>query len=81
MPFPQLENTLTYWDDGDDGNGTAQDDALAQIVSTINRNNEVFEVDMAVTFTLVTGTEIVFPDAATDPYTSSLNSQLQSTLN
>lgn len=69
-----------FWDDGDDANGDAQEDALAQVVSTLNRNNEVFEVDMAVTFTLVTGTELVFPDPATDPYTGSLNGQLQSTL-
>lgn len=69
-----------FWDDGDDGNGTAQDDALAQVVSTLNRTNEVFEVDMAVTFTLVTGTEIIYPDAATDPYSGNLNSELQSNL-
>ncbi|MCH7523688.1 MAG: proprotein convertase P-domain-containing protein [Bacteroidetes bacterium] len=69
-----------FWDDGNAGNGDAQEDALAQVVSTLNRSNEVFEVDMAVTFTLVTGTEIIYPDAATDPYTDSLNSELQSIL-
>ncbi|MUU79383.1 reprolysin-like metallopeptidase [Winogradskyella endarachnes] len=69
-----------FWDDGNATNGSAQDDALAQVVSTLNRVNEVFEVDMAVTFTLVTGTEIIYPDASTDPYTNSLNSELQSTL-
>lgn len=69
-----------FWDDGNNANGDAQDDAFAQLVATLNRNNEVFEVDMAVTFTLVSGTELVFPNAATDPYSGSLNSQLQSTL-
>ncbi|MCB0398295.1 MAG: proprotein convertase P, partial [Winogradskyella sp.] len=69
-----------FWDDGNAGNGNAQVDALAQVVATLNRSNEVFEVDMAVTFTLVTGTEIIYPDAASDPYTGSFNSQLQSTL-
>ena len=69
-----------YWDDGDAGNGDAQQDALAQVVSTLNRMNEVFEVDMAVTFNLVNGTEIIYPDAATDPYTGSLNGQVQNTL-
>ena len=70
-----------FWDDGDDSNGTAQEDALAELVSTLNRNNEVFEVDMAVTFTLVTGTELVYPDPATDPYGSGgLNGALQSVL-
>lgn len=69
-----------YWDDGNAGNGNAQDDALAQVVSTLNRNNEVFEVDMAITFQLVTGTELIYANAATDPYTGNFNSQLQSTL-
>uniref|UniRef100_A0A7S2PMH9 Fibronectin type-III domain-containing protein n=1 Tax=Leptocylindrus danicus TaxID=163516 RepID=A0A7S2PMH9_9STRA len=69
-----------FWDDGDAGNGDAQEDALAQVVSTLNRSNEVFEVDMAITFQLVTGTELIYPNAATDPYTGSYNSQLQSTL-
>ncbi|WP_439153065.1 thrombospondin type 3 repeat-containing protein [Winogradskyella sp.] len=69
-----------FWDDGDAGNGGAQEDALAQVVSTLNRSNEVFEVDMAVSFTLVTGTEIIFPDAATDPYAGAFNGELQNTL-
>ncbi|OZV71029.1 reprolysin-like metallopeptidase [Winogradskyella aurantia] len=69
-----------FWDDGNNANGNAQQDALAQVVSTLNRNNEVFEVDMAVTFTLVSGTNIIYPSAATDPYTGSFNSQLQTTL-
>ncbi len=70
-----------FWDDGDDGNGDAQEDALAQVVSTLNRNNEVFEWDMAVTFSLVTGTELVYPDPSTDPYGGGgLNGALQSTL-
>ncbi|MGB1231796.1 MAG: reprolysin-like metallopeptidase [Winogradskyella sp.] len=70
----------TFWDDANAGNGDAQDDTLAQVVATLNRVNEVFEVDMAVTFTLVTGTEIIYPDTATDPYTGSFNNELQTTL-
>ncbi|MDO1501936.1 thrombospondin type 3 repeat-containing protein [Winogradskyella maritima] len=70
-----------FWDDGDDTNGTAQEDALAQVVSTLNRNNEVFEWDMAVTFTLVNGIELIYPDPASDPYGGGgLNGALQSTL-
>ncbi len=69
-----------HWDDGNAGNGDAQDDALAQVVSTLNRNNEVFEVDMAITFQLVTGTELIFPNPSSDPYTGNPNTQLQSTL-
>ncbi len=68
------------WDDGDDTNGTVQEDALAQVVSTLNRANEIFEIDMAITMTLVSGIDILYTDAATDPYTGSLNSELQNTL-
>ncbi len=66
-----------FWDDGDASNGDAQADALAQVVSTLNRCNEVFEVDMAVTFTLVTGTEIIYSNADTDPYDNNFNTELQ----
>ncbi|MGF1555100.1 reprolysin-like metallopeptidase [Paucihalobacter sp.] len=69
-----------FWDDGNPGNGNAQEDALAQVVATLNRSNEVFEVDMAVTFQLVSGISIIYPNAATDPYTGNLNAQLQTTL-
>ncbi len=69
-----------FWDDGDAGNGDAAEDALAQVVATLNRSNEVFEVDMAVTFTLVTGTEIIYTDTATDPYGGNFNGELQATL-
>jgi len=69
-----------FWDDGNAANGDAKDDALAQVVSTLNRVNEVFEVDMAVSFTLVTGTEIIYENTSLDPYTGNYNSQLQTTL-
>ncbi len=69
-----------FWDDGDNTNGDAVADALAAMVSTLNRNNEVFEVDMAVTFELVDNTTIIYTDAATDPYGGNLNGELQSTL-
>lgn len=65
-----------FWDDGNNANGDAQADALAQVVSTLNRTNEVFEVDMAVTFQLVSGTSIIYPDATTDPYSSNFSSLL-----
>jgi len=68
------------WNDGDDSNGTAKDDALAQVVSTLNRVNEVYEVDMAIHFTLVTGTEIIYDNKSSDPYKQELNLELQETL-
>ncbi len=73
------------WDDGDASNGTPQEDALAKLVSTLNRNNETYEVDMAITFELINGVQyngndLIFDDAATDPYTGNFNAELQSTL-
>jgi subtilisin-like proprotein convertase family protein len=67
-----------FWDDGDDTNGTDQEDALAQVVSTLDRMNEVFEVDMAITFTLINGTELIY--SGTDPYGGNLNGDLQTNL-
>lgn len=72
------------WDDGDDSNGIASEDAFAQVVSSINRMNEIFEVDMAIRFQLVSGVEIVYPFAESDPFddddTNDLNEDLQITL-
>ncbi len=63
------------WDDGDASNGDAKEDALAKLVSTLNRSNEIFEVEMAITFQLINGVQyngndLIFDNAATDPYTS-----------
>lgn len=69
-----------FWGDNDNSNGTNQDDAFAEVVSTINRNNEIYETEIAATFSLVSNTSLVFPNPSTDPYTGSFNNQLQSTL-
>jgi hypothetical protein len=71
-----------FWDDGNLANGDATADAVAQMVSTLNRNNEIYEVDLAITFQLVSGANIIYNNPSTDPYTGfgSLSSQLQSTL-
>ena len=58
--------------------------ALAAINATIARVNAVFEVDMAVTFELVDADELIYTNAATDPYSGNLNNwnaELQNTLN
>lgn len=55
--------------------------ALAAINATITRVNEVFETDLGVTLELVANNDlIIFTDPTTDPYSSSFNSQVQSTL-
>ena len=59
-----------YHDDGNAGNGDAVADALAAINTTLNRVNEVFETDMAVTFELVNATQLIYTNAATDPYSN-----------
>ncbi|QMU65087.1 MAG: hypothetical protein GKR88_12840 [Flavobacteriaceae bacterium] len=58
--------------------------ALAAINVTLARVNAVFEADMAVTFELVDADELIYTDAATDPYSDNLanwNAELQNTLN
>lgn len=57
-----------YHDDGNAGNGDAVADALAAINTTLSRVNEIFETDMAVTFELVDATQLIYTNAATDPY-------------
>ncbi|WP_052461142.1 zinc-dependent metalloprotease [Psychroserpens mesophilus] len=72
-----------FWNDGNAGNGGPQEDALAQMISTLNRVNEVFEVDMAITFLLVNTADDLAIDlvySGTDPYGGNLNGDLQANL-
>lgn len=54
---------------------------LAAINNTVTRVNALYEKDLAVHFNLVDNLNIIYLDPATDPYTTSYNSQLQNTLN
>jgi len=54
--------------------------ALAAINATMTRVNGVFENDFNVTMQLINNTTIIYTNAATDPYSGNLNTQLQSTL-
>lgn len=74
-----------FWDDGNNANGIDRQDALAQVVSTLNRSNEVFEVDMAITFQLVDtvddpALDIIYSPSFPDPYGANLNAGLQANL-
>ena len=78
----------TYHDDGISGNGDAVADALAAINATLNRVNDIFETDMAITFQLVNAPQLIYTNAATDPYSpastgadGAWSTELQSTLN
>ncbi|WP_422082234.1 reprolysin-like metallopeptidase [Ulvibacterium sp.] len=65
-----------------DHHGGTVADALAAINATVTRVNEVFETDLAITLELVaTNDQVIFTDAATDPYDGNLNFQVQTTLN
>lgn len=56
-------------------------DALAGINATLTRVNEVFETDLGVTLELIPNNDqIIYTNASTDPYSDSLNSQVQSTI-
>ena len=83
MAMSVTSEYTAYWDDGNAGNGGPQDDALAQLISTLNRNNEVFEIDMAITFVLVDTADDPALDLiyeGTDPYGGNLNGDLQTNL-
>ncbi|WP_353088969.1 reprolysin-like metallopeptidase [Flavobacterium sp.] len=55
--------------------------ALAAVNNTMTRVNGVFENDFNARMVLIANTDLViYTDAATDPYTTNYNSQLQSTL-
>ena len=85
MALSVTQEYTSFWDDGDDSNGTDRDDALAQMVSTLNRTNDVFEVDMAITFVLVDtaddpALDLIYSPSFPDPYGTNLNGDLQSNL-
>jgi hypothetical protein len=48
-----------------------QTNALAAVVTAVNRLIGIYRREAAISFTLVSGTNILFPDAATDPYDNS----------
>jgi chitodextrinase len=61
--------------------GGTKAQALAAINATMTRVNGVFEKDFAVRMVLIANTDlIIYTNASTDPYTTSYNSQVQSTL-
>ena len=70
----------SYWGDNDDSNGSNQEDALAAVVSTLNRINEVFEQDLNIRLELVSDVSLLFEDPTTDPYNGNFASELQNTL-
>ena len=60
--------------------GGAKADALAAINATLTRVNEVFEVDLGIRLELIATTDqVIYTDAATDPYGGSLNTEAQNT--
>ena len=65
------------WGDDDDTNGTNSEDAFAAVISTVNRLNEVLEVDISTRFVVVTDENYMYTDSQTDPFTDDLNQETQ----
>ncbi len=56
--------------------------ALAAINTTMTRVNGIYEIDFAITMTVISNTDdVIFTNASTDPYTNNLNTQLKNELN
>ncbi len=56
-----------------DNVGDRRDDAYAQIVTSVNRLNELYETDLGITFRLISDKSIVFDNPISDPFDSDLN--------
>jgi hypothetical protein len=69
-----------YWGDDDDTNGDNTQDALAAVANTVNRMNEIFEVDWGVRLLLVSNTAIIYDNPEEDPFDDNLNSEIQGVL-
>jgi hypothetical protein len=69
-----------FWGDDDDSNGSNAEDALAAVVSTINRINVIFERDLNIRLELVSDINLLFEDSNTDPFVSDFSSELQEIL-
>ncbi|MDC1012487.1 M12 family metallo-peptidase, partial [Flavobacteriaceae bacterium] len=69
-----------FWGDDDDSNGSNAEDALAAVVSTINRINVVFERDLNIRLELVSDINLLYEDSNKDPFVSDFSSELQETL-
>ncbi|WP_299884828.1 reprolysin-like metallopeptidase [uncultured Lacinutrix sp.] len=85
MACSVTQEYTNFWDDGNAANGDNRADALAQMISTLDRNNEVFEVDMAITFVLVDtaddpALDLIYSPSVPDPYGGNLNGDLQTNL-
>jgi len=70
----------SYWGDNDDSNGSNQEDALAAVVSTLNRVNAIFEQDLNIRLELISDVSLLYEDSSTDPFNGNFASELQSTL-
>jgi len=56
-------------------------DAIAAINATVTRVNEVYETDLGISLELIANNEdVVYTNAATDPFGGDLNSEIQNTL-
>ncbi len=70
----------TFWGDDDSTNGSNQEDAFAAVVSTINRVNEIFEMELGMHLELVSGIDLIYSNSDSDPYTTDLIDETQEIL-
>ena len=69
-----------FWGDNNNQNGTNSEDAFAAVVSTINRLNEIMEVDLGIRLIIVSDASLMYEDKTSDPFNSNFASEIHSTL-
>lgn len=69
-----------FWGDDNPDNGTNREDALAAVVSTINRVNQIFESELGIHLELISGVDLIYTNVDTDPYTTDLLNEVQTVL-
>lgn len=69
-----------FWGDNDPENGSNAEDAFAAVVNTVNRMNEVMEVDLGVRLILVSDASLLYTNTTTSPFGDDLNSEVQQVL-
>ncbi len=69
MVITTVPSFTLIFGDNNAANGTNKQDAFAKVVSMVNQLNQIYEMELAVRFQLVSGVDLIFDNLKTDPST------------